>query len=209
MHYKKHYLSMVLFFLFIAKSFAIKVKGTIIIQGEEKEVYIDIPIKLFGENVKFRKIQKHFYYYNNSFQQIKINADDVEEVRFRYDDQEFRMISVYDNIKLSTKHSPNGKIFLKLMEDGPLRMYEYFFRVEGFMLANWETGASSGTLDVVKKYILQKNEGELTRFKEVGFRIKMAGYVSECEDLAYKISSKQYIADNIRAIVSYYNTSCD
>lgn len=190
--------------LSLSNAYAKKIEGTIIFNNDSVvHVTFDIPVTLIFRDIKFENIQSKIKYYNAANEKVKLTPDEVKEIRFKYRDEEIRMLSCFDNLNLLSMFSSSSHIFLKLKIDGNLKLFTYYFTQTTTNFGpNGTMTTSTYTTD---KYILQKGKGELYRPNWITFKKDMKGYLSDCSSLVEKIDSRTYRSDDIEAIVQDYN----
>jgi hypothetical protein len=173
------------------------IKGKIIYLNDTVDVIFVIPTDFTMEEIRYRSIQNKVKYYNSAGKKVKLLPDDVVEIRFSYSNEDIRMLSVRDthdfNDIWGTKY-----IFLKLIVDGRLKLFEYHFSDSNM----------SGMNYVTNSYILKKNNGVLWWPEKWTFRKDMINYLSDCPELTRQIQEKEFEKSDLVNIVKFYNTNC-
>lgn len=169
-----------------------------------------IPINLFSKEINYEKLQYKIKYSDSTGNKFAIKPDQANEIRFIYKNEEVRILSRYNSLRLGNIFSMNKKIFLKLEIDGKLKMFKYYFTESSPVMYNSSSEVTTGGYSHSEdKYILQKGEEELVRLKGLTFRKDMMEYFIDCHELSKKIQSKEYRKKDIETIVCYYNSNCE
>lgn len=125
---------------------------------------------------------------------VKINNDNIKS--FRYDNAIFE-----HKEKERTTFFDNKAAYLKLILDGPVKLYEYEFQYSHLDII---TGGRVNTTGY--HYYIEK-ENELTLISGMSYPKKLMELFADNEVLVSKIKNKEYVIDNIYLIVKYYNES--
>ncbi|NOZ46096.1 MAG: hypothetical protein GXO79_04860 [Chlorobi bacterium] len=206
---RKLFIVVVLGLICSAKVEAKKIKGKILFQDDTIEVIFNIPIKFFSQEPNYERLQYKVKYYNQSGKKVVIRPDDAEEIRFKYQSKEIRMLSLYNTLGLGNIFSISSNIFLKLEIDGNLKLFNYYYTQQAPGMYSASTGMVTGGYSYsVEKYILQKGNGKLKRTKGLTFKNDMISYFSDCPELVTKIENKEFRKKDIQSIVMYYNSNC-
>lgn len=88
----------------------------------------------------------------------------------------------------------NNALFLELAINGHLKL------LKGYFFTFTPNGRQSNVVN-----FLQKGQGSLFRYRYVLFRVDMAEYLKEDEELTKKIKQRDYHPRNINEIVNEYN----
>lgn len=205
---KKRFIIFTLVVMSFARIEAKKIEGVIIFNNDSiAHVTFNIPVSLILKEVNIQSIQQEIDYYNSSGKTVKLKPESAKEIRFKYDYEDIRMISCFDNLKLSKSFfSSNKKIFLKLERDGKLRLYTYYFSKNSPTMSNGAGGTFSGSSYGAERFILQKNNGDLFKPRWLRFREDMKKYLSDCPSIVKKIEDRTYTSDLISIIVMEYNS---
>jgi hypothetical protein len=192
------------------KTEAKKIEGEILFKNDTLDVIFKIPINLFSKEINYEKLQYKIKYSDSTGNKFAIKPDQANEIRFIYKNEEVRILSRYNSLRLGNIFSMNKKIFLKLEIDGKLKMFKYYFTESSPVMYNSSSEVTTGGYSHSEdKYILQKGEEELVRLKGLTFRKDMMEYFIDCHELSKKIQSKEYRKKDIETIVSYYNSNCE
>lgn len=191
------------------QSFGKKIQGTIIVNGESREVTFDIKVPLLADEPNFERIQYKVRYYDESGKKHTLRPEDADEIRFEYDGMDVRMISCLNTLGGGSIFLSSSKIFLKLEIDGPLRLYRFYYQQ---MTAGHYGGAgggySPGVSYRVENLVFQKGNGPLKQPRALGWKKDMLEYFSDCPSLGELIQSKDLKRKEIEAIVMFYNRNC-
>jgi hypothetical protein len=190
-----------------AKVEAKKVNGEIIYNNDSiVHVTFDISISLIFQEVNVESIQHGIEYYNSLGKTVELEPESAKEIRFKYNYEDFRLISCVDNLNLSGYFFPsNEKLFLRLRNDGKLRLYTYYFTKVTPAMSNGVGGTIPGSSYNTDRFILQKNNGDLFEPRWLRFRKDMKKYLSDCPKVVAKIDDRTYTRDLINIIVMEYN----
>jgi len=186
-----------------------KIEGKIYFINDTLDVILKIPINVFSKEIYYEKLQYNIKYYDSAKNKVVIKPDQVEEIRFIYQDEEVRMLSRYSTLRLESVFSKNYKIFLKLQIDGKLKLFKYYHTESSPVIYNSSSEVmNEGFSNQVDKAILQKGDEELVRIKALTFRRDMMEYFSDCQEISQKIGNKGYRKKDIETIVNFYNSYC-
>jgi hypothetical protein len=188
-----------------------KIAGRIIYEKNDTTyVTLNVPFKLLSSEPNYEKLQYKVKYFNPSGVKIIVKPDQAKEIQFNYNNENIRMISVYNSLMLGNLFTNCDNIFLKLEIDGKLKLFSYYYTQQSAGYYNAATGTmSGGSAYSIEKYILQKGNEELVQPYGLGFKKDMAEYFSDCLELAQKIRNKEFRKNDIEAIVHYYNSHCN
>ena len=207
---KKHFSLFVMVLLISTYSEAKKIPGFFINkEGDTVYVTFNVTVSLFRQEAKIERIQEKIRYYDSLNNKNTLKPEDASEVVIVNSGDTIRMLSKANNLGLGSFLSRNG-IFLRLIKDGPLKLFKYYESGSSTPGYNHSTNTvSSGYTYETEMHILQKKDGPLVRVRnEVNFRKEMSKYLSDCPELVKKIDQKQYRKDDIFLIVEEYNKNC-
>jgi hypothetical protein len=186
-----------------------KIQGIIIANGKSKEVTFDIKVRFLAGEPNFERIQYKIRYYDQGGKKQTLRPDHADEIRFKYDGMEVRMISVPNTLGGGSLFSSASRIFLKLEMDGPLRLYRYYYTQSNPGMYNGAGGGYyPGGTYTVDNLLFQKGNGPLKKPRSLGWKKDMLEYFSDCPALRERIESKDLRRKEIEAIVTYYNQNC-
>jgi len=183
-----------------------KIPGQVIgNDGTVKDVIFNLPVNLFGD-LNYQKIQSRIVYYEGEKRTV-LKPDDAREINFTYQHENVRMLSRVNSIRGGSIFSSQKNIFLKLIIDGKLKLFEFFFksRSPGMQTAG---GFSPGTTYTVETFIMQKGDAPLKEIAGLGFRKDMSDYFRDCPEVADQIKTKELRRRDIEVIVMEYNRKC-
>ena len=199
------------FFLFVTAFVVIsfhtygkKIPGTIISKGESTDVMFEIKMPLMLGEPNFERLQYKVKYYDERGKKITLRPDNVDEIQFRYEGVEIRMISCASTPGIGNIFSSSTRIFLKLEMDGPLRLYRFYYK----QTTGAGYGGAPGMTYVADNLIFQKGNGPLKQPRSLGWKKDMLEYFSDCPELRERIESKDLRRKEIEEIVAYYNQKC-
>lgn len=193
--------------IFTLNSEAKRIKGEIFYENDTISVTLKIPMKLFTNEPNYETLQNKVKYFDSSGIKKILKPDQAKEVRFVYEAENIRMISSINSLKLGNVFSNNSNIFLKLEIDGPIKLFNYYYSQTSPGMYDGPNGmVSVGFTFNVEKYVLQKGNGELKRYKGLTFRKDMMEHFKDCPELLKKIENKEFRKNDIESIVEYYNT---
>lgn len=207
---KKYFYFLFVVSLICTNSEAKKIPGFFINkEGDTVCVTFDVTFGFFGQDAKIERIQEKIRYYDSLNNKNTLKPEDASEVVIVNSGDTIRMLSKANNLGLGSFLSRNG-IFLRLIKDGPLKLFKYYESGSSTPGYNHSTNTvSSGYTYETEMHILQKKDGPLVRVRnEVNFRKEMSKYLSDCPELVKKIDQKQYRKDDIFLIVEEYNKNC-
>lgn len=200
----KNYLWITALLVMSFQTYGKKIPGTIISKGQSTDVMFEIKVPLLLDEPNFERIQYKVKYYDERGKKITLRPDNADEIRFRYDGIEIRMISCMSTSDIGNIFSSSTRIFLKLEMDGPLRLYRFYYKQT--------TGAGYGGAPamtyVAENFVFQKGNGPLKKPRSLGWKKDMLEYFSDCPELRERIESKDLRKKEIEEIVAYYNLKC-
>lgn len=204
-------LLMVLCYCFAA---AEKIEGMIITNvNDTLKVTFDIPIELLSREPNYERLQYKVKYVDENGKKQTLKPDDAREIIFTYNNETVRMLSRLNTLQFvggTILLSSGDNIFLKLVEDGPVQLFLYYYTQNTPGTINPSSGAmTGGFMYDTDRYILQKGvRGELKQIKGMSFRKDMAEYFADCPELVKKIEEKEFKREDMEAIVRFYNAQC-
>jgi len=158
--------------------------------------------------VNFASMQYGIKYIDSAQIKHKLKPADAKEIRFEYNGDTIRMLSRFDNLSYNSDGST--KIFLKLLIDGPIKLFDYSVKNSSMAMP---AGPGPGTAPMIttytyNRYVLQKGVGDLILYSKMNFKNEMPIFIKKCPDLVRLIQDKVYVKSDIERIVTYYNTNC-
>lgn len=207
---KKHLTLFAVVFLLSTNSEAKKIPGFFINKdGDTVHVTFNVAVNLFRQEAKINRIQEKIRYYDSLNNTNTLRPENTSEVVMVSSGDTIRMLSRANNLGLGSFFSRNG-IFLRLIKDGPLKLFKYYESKSSAPGYNHSSNIMSGGYTYeVESYVLQKKDEPLFRTRsQVNFRKDMADYLSDCPELVTKIEQKKYRKDDMALIVEEYNKQC-
>jgi len=196
-------LSFLIILLLVSFStYASQVKGIIIRKTDTLHVIFVIPLT----GIDYSSIQYGIKYIDSSENKVKLKPEDAKEIRFEYNGEQVRMLSRFDNLSYNSDNST--KIFLKLLIDGPIKLFDYYVKNSSVSTPGGPGSIPMMTSYSYSRYILQKGIGNLVRYSKMNFKDDMPIFLKKCPDLVKMIQDKVYQKNEIERIVTYYNTYC-
>ncbi len=197
-----------LLFASLSLSAAKRVEGYIIMpEGDTLQAAFKVPFTL-TDRPNYWRIQRYVKMYDEYAEKehktIKIYPNTVRELGFEYKGELIKLRSVYDEWgTLHTDAYHYNDLFLKVEEEGPLTLYRYHYKVYiwDFTEDIWDWYWTVRS----KRYVMQKENGDLFAYRKWFFRKDVSRYLEECQEVANKIEDKQYRKANLKVIVNQYN----
>jgi hypothetical protein len=185
-----------------------EVKGKIIFENDTVDVTFNIPFKVVGNQPDFERLQKRVKYYDASGKKKVLKPSQAIEIRFNDGSQLIRLLSrAYKEPGLATNKRP---LFLKLEVDGEVKMFTYYdSRPFSTGVHNTPTGrVRGGGIHKTKTELIQKEDTELKRPKELRFRNDMLAFFNDCPELSQKIENRDFRKTDLASIIRFYNAIC-
>jgi hypothetical protein len=185
-----------------------KMPGVIIINGEVRNVTLNIPTSFLG-GLNYQRLQYRIVYYDDSGKKIVVRPHEADEISFEYQGEEIRMVSVSNSVDGGNLFNSSPRIFLRLLIDGPLQLLEYHYQQSGapIMGPNGMMGASPTYGG--ERYVLRKGNGEPKFPRTLSFRKDMTEYLGDCPDLVALLQQKEFRRNDLEEIVIFYNGKCN
>lgn len=184
---------------------ASQIKGIIITKKDTLHVMFIIPFS----GVNYASMQYGVKYIDSAQVKHKLSPADAKEIRFEHLGDTVRMLSRFNNLSYNSDGST--KIFLKLLIDGPIKLFDYYIKNTGVYAPSGPgpvQGAPVMTSYTSNRYVLQKGIGDLVLYSKMNFKNEMPVFLKKCPDLVKLIQDKVYQKSDIERIVTYYNTNC-
>jgi len=187
--------------LFITTVEGKKVEGKIIYVNDSIiNVTFNIPINYMTQEIDFERLQYKVTYFDANGDKIILHPGLAKAIQFTY---------MNENVSMFSKYNNGDFLFLKLIIDGRLKLFEYYFTSQTPGTFNASTGGMNASFSYsVERYLLQKGDFELKRIKRSKFVKEMCEYFSDCPLLVEKIEKEEFGKNDIEAIVRFYNSSC-
>lgn len=194
-----------------------KIEGQIFFIKDTLTVTFEIPVNIFTQEINYMKLQKKVKYYDSVNKIIELNPDQAVEIRFKYEYENIRMISLIRTGDLSSSFALNPNVFLKLVIDGKLKVFCYYYNKQGFVAGPPVMGSSmsaprmttmQSTSYGADQLVLKKEDGTIKWPNKFGFRKDMKVFFADCPKLVDKIEKKEYSRDDLESIARFYNSNC-
>ncbi len=206
---RKVYLLIALGFILTLNTEAKKIKGKILFQNDTIDVIFIIPFKFFDQEPNYVTLQNKVQYLDSKGENVILRPNQAKEIRFKYGDEEIRMLSRFNSLDLGDLLPRNDYIFLKLELDGNLKLFSYYYpQYSTGMYSAATNSMSMGYSFNEEKYILQKGNGELKKPVRLKFKKDIIEYIADCPALVQKIESKEFRNYDLEFIVQFYNSNC-
>lgn len=197
-------------FLFSINSDAKKISGFFITTGGDTvHVRFNVRVNLISQKIKIERIQNKIKCYDSLNTKKTLKPDMAKELVIADSSDTVRMLSRTNNLGLGGASS--GKfIFLKIITDGNLKLFKYYWSESSTSYSITANGAMSGsTYGEFEDWILQKNDEPLFRINSsLSFRRDIKAYLSDCPELVKRIEERRYRSRNMALIVDLYNNDC-
>ncbi len=206
------YIFVLALFIFVSNALLAKrVKGFFITQNNDTaNVNFNIPIDLLTGEPNMEILQWKIKYFDANNKKQTLKPSQAKEVFFTIDSKEVRMVSKLNNLGfIGSLFGDNSFIFLKIIVDGKMKLYNYYFS-QGLP---GRYDATKGITTVCTSYsaelfILQKDTAGLFKISWLSFKKDMIDYLSDCPELAKKVEGKTYRRNDMELIVNEYNREC-
>ncbi len=207
MKMKRACIVMVLAFIYYYQLEAKEIAGYYISRSlDTVNVTFSVPVIFFSAKPNYKKLQRKVKYYDSLHQHQVLFPSDVNEISFEYKGKKIRMLSRLGNLG---NYDGDMYMFLNLIKDGKLKLFEYYEKTYYTGIYNGATGVMTvGGSYTTQKYIMQKDNGYLFRTRWLSFRKDMMDYLSDCPSLAKKIDDRMYGNDDVEKIIDEYNSVC-
>jgi hypothetical protein len=199
----KKYFLLIFALLISAASYAVeKLRGEIVFADRSEDVWLFVPVGLFGGDPDTEALQKGVRYLDANGKKKKLKPDQAKEFSFVYRDMKYRMVSheyAYQML-FSGSH-----IFLLQIVDGPVKMFEHRVTSSRPTGPNGVGGMTTTTFN----YLLQRGDEQLFEPRALAFKKDMIEYFSDCPKLVALIEGKEFKRRDFEEMVRYYNEQCD
>jgi len=208
----------IIFLCLLNKVFSYDLNGKIIFENDSINAVFIIPGESFISEPKYCFIQDYVEYIDSNGTKNILKAGQAKEFYFYFDTLKIRMISVYFSESLGNKIQSNTFKFLRLLEDGYVKLYEYSkeFKMPD-LSGNYSSGGPNSTnyyvggqpqKTILRNYIIQKGFSDLVLYKESKFKKLVLKYFGDCSSLIEKVEKEEFYCDEIEIVVKYYNLNC-
>ena len=189
------------------KSQYIEVEGTIVNSKGLKTVTLVLPC--YGPNKKldFVSIQKSINK-KDSINVTKIYPSEVLEVRFKYRGEKFRFLTQKRPKKFKSKNQ-NKEIFLRLINNGEIRLYNYYKYSAGIQKNNlhYQDRDTSFEFDITP--VFQKINDTPVWISKTSFKNDATLYFEKCPKLGELLNDNLFKKSQVRGIYKYYTDYCN
>jgi len=192
---KKTILSCLLTFSISISLSAMKIEGLIIYQNDSLLVTFNIPTNLIQTEPDFQHIQRSIKYYDINGKKKIIKPRDAIEIQFTMNNKLIRMLSRKMNFNTNKRSLLDSVMFLKLEEDGYLKLFSFHTLDMGNMNRN-------------KSYLLQKGKDELKWVNTVRIKKDLIEYLADCNSVVEMINQYNFFTKGLVPIVTHYNSIC-
>jgi len=177
-----------------SQSRPVQVTGEIVYANKKVEpVKFEMLAILNGISVE--DIENKIHYINEKGNRKILRPKDAEEIRFKWDEQDVRMVS------RKPRHEATKKKFMRLLDDGRVRLYEY---IKTYRFVGRATIDRARVQTTIYWYV-ERKDARMMMMKPLGFKKKMSKYFADCPKLAERIIAGAYKAIDAGQIVQYYN----
>jgi hypothetical protein len=104
-----------------------RIEGKILFKNDTLDVVFSIPTRGFARQPNFERLQYKVKYFDASGRKITLRPDDAIEIRCNYKDENVRMLSKHNSLRLGNMVSKSNNIFLLLETDGKLKLFKYYY----------------------------------------------------------------------------------
>jgi hypothetical protein len=174
---------------------AMKIQGIIINRNDTSSVTFNIPTNARQTEPNFQNMQRSIKYYDINGKKKILKPKDAEEVQFTMNNKLIRILSRKMNFNTNNRSFLDSVMFLKLEEDGYLKLFSFHLLDMNNMNSN-------------KRYLLQKGTDELKWVNNVRIKKDLIEYLSECSSVVEMITEYNFFLKGLNPIVSHYNTNC-
>jgi len=184
-------------------------KGYVIYPNQEKtEVLVSVPMIQFSKRPDYQEMQSKITIIKDN-SPFGITPDQVLEVAFTYDEVLIRMISVRDELKLTSPFANLANVFLKLEEEGAVRLFRYYQVSNAPGAYNNQSGMSTANnARVADRFVVQRSNGPLVRLEGTSFKKDVAKFFHDCPDVIKRVKDKEYKKEDLELVVKRYNKVC-
>ncbi|BDD12741.1 hypothetical protein FUAX_51730 (plasmid) [Fulvitalea axinellae] len=180
-----------------------KFDGVIINGDDTVAVTFIFPVADSLDRSFYRRIQSRIRYIDGNGKRRMLRPRNAEEICFRFYSKEIRMMSVSNTLGLGSVFATDSRIFLRLKEDGALRLYSYYSSA-----TQTEDGATAGGTYDIEEFILNRGATSFKVPYNWSFTEKMTEFFNDCPGLALLISAGDLRREDIHVIVRMYNEKC-
>ena len=184
-----------------------KIPGYIIThEADTLFTLMKVSVGWFSGNPSFNALQSKVIYYTEDGKKQVLRPADAREVGIIYKGDTTRFLSRPNNLAISTSlFHDDGYIFLKLEEDGLVKLFSYEVQNHSGGFGAAGAVASAAITYSYDRYVLQYNKLPLQQVRGISFRRDMMEFFSDCPELVEKIDQRIYRKQDLQKIVKEYN----
>ena len=172
-----------------------KIEGIIINQNDSLLVTFNIPTNAIQTEPDFQRMQRSIKYYDINGKKKMLKPRDAEEIQFKMNNKLIRILSRKMNFNTNNRYLLDSVMFLKLEEDGYLKLFSFHT-------------LDMGNMNRSKKYLLQKGKDELKWVNTVRIKKDLIEYLADCNSAVEMIKQYNFFMKGLVPIVTHYNTNC-
>jgi len=212
----KHFL-ILLGIIFSLDAFSVKVPGQIILSNDTINVKFIIREDNFTSSVNFKNLQNKVRYIDSLGIKKVLKPEDALEIRFKYRNKTYRMLSVkYSGALIKT--SLSNRIFLRILIDGKVQMFFDYNKSATYSIPETRylssthyvrTGKSIAITSLSGGYYIRKGNEPFICPQKNEFNKLMIDYFSDCQKLVELIKERNLTFDSLEWILHYYNKNCN
>jgi hypothetical protein len=186
-----------------------KIEGYITYNNNQTvKVTFLIPVGFLSSEPSYLGLQFRVRYIQNNVK-LTLRPDDAREISFTYKGQTIRMLSVIDNLQMSSMFNSHARVFLRLLTDGEVKLFDYYATSYSPGMYSPGTGMTTGgTSYTYERSVLQRGNGPLMRPRGLFFKKDMAEFFQDCPELVERINEKVFRKGDLELIVREYNEKC-
>lgn len=144
----------------------------------------------------YSKLHGDIYYKATNGESELLPPADCKEFAFTYKDELIRMISCINDLKLKYNLlDSRSYIFLRLKQEGKLRVYNYYSRSAQYGVSSIE--------------IFQINGGPIFELKDISLMKTIKARFGDCPAFLPHINDKSVKEWSNQEIVNFYNQNCN
>jgi hypothetical protein len=178
----------------------------VLIQIRLKESYNPLTMASYYEPVIRSLNDKIMCFDTLTKKKYILKPSQAKEFGFTYHNTDYTFLSRKDDLK-DFRLKEDTCVFLRLQQDGYLKMFDCINKKQAGGGYNPRTGAGTGSIYMDEdQYILQKGDGILFQPQPSMFANQMSEFLSDYKELADQIADRKYKISDMMSIVVLYNT---
>lgn len=134
-----------------------------------------------------------------------IKPRDVNKLVFEANGETITMLTCKNTINIDNQLGNSHYIFLKLIIDGYVKLYEYYIKENTNSHCNPGAGVYFDERSAADKYCIQLGNSDLIKVKGISFKKDFTNLFADYQVLSDKINNKTYTKEDIQTIVNEYN----